>query len=108
MNDKYLKYLEDKGEEATDLLEALTKLTERLKVEFGVSSDMENPDADRLHTPPCDWYTEVQYQTPDQLDSLTMYFEELANLAQDAAQAASMLGQVRRDIKDADPEDFED
>ena len=108
MNKEYLEYLKDKGEEAAVLLETLTKLANQLKADFGVKSDMPNPDVSRLAAPPCEWYTELQNQTPDQLDSLTMYYEELARLAQDAAGAAYTLSQVRRDIKNADPEDFED
>ena len=108
MNNEYQNYMNTMRDEEADQLKNLTELAQRLKTEFGISTDMENPDASHLNTPPCEWYTEVQDQTPDQLDSLTIYLEELASLAREAAQAASMLSQIRENIKNTKPEDFED
>ena len=108
MNNEYQNYMNTMRDEEADQLKNLTELAQRLKAEFGISTDMENPDASHLNTPPCEWHTEVQDQTPDQLDSLTIYLEELASLAREAAQAASMLSQIRENIKNTKPEDFED
>ena len=108
MNEAYQKYMDDKREQESELVEKITELAERLKTDFNISTDMRNPDASYLHTPPCEWYTKVQDQTPDQLDSLCNYLEELRDLARRTKDLASQLAFVREDIKEAKPEDFED
>ena len=104
----YQEYMTTKCSEEAELVEKITELAERLKADFNISIAMPNPEADFLHTPPCEWETEVQDQTPDQLDSLCNYLEELGDLARRTRNLASQLAFVREDIKEAKPEDFED
>lgn len=108
MNEAYQKYMDDKRDEESKLVGKITELAERLKTDFNISTAMRNPDASYLHTPPCEWYTEVQDQTPDQLDSLCNYLEELGDLIRRTRDLASQLASIRDDIKEAKPEDFED
>lgn len=108
MNEAYKEYMTIKCSEETELVEKITELSEQLKNLFGISTAMPNPEADFLHTPPCEWDTKVQDQTPDQLDSLCNYLEELGDLARKTKDLASQLASIRVDIKEAKPEDFED
>lgn len=107
MNEAYQDYMATKREQESELVKRVIELAKRLETEFNVSTDMENPDADRLHTPPCEWNTKVENQTTDQLDSLHSYLDNLGDLVRDAQHAVALLLFVREDIRDAKPEDFE-
>lgn len=109
MNNKaYQDYMATKREQESELVKKVVELAKRLRTEFNVSTDMENPDADRLHTPPCEWNAKVENQTPDQLDSLSNYLDNLGDLVRDTQHAVALLLFVREDIRDTKPEDFED
>lgn len=108
MNKAYQDYMGTKREQESKLVKRVTELAKRLKMDFNVSTDMENPDADRLHTPPCEWNTKVENQTIDQLDSLLSYLDNLEDLVRDAQHVVSLLLDVREDMRDVKPEDFED
>lgn len=107
MNKEYLAYMDGKRDEEAMLVERIAKLSALLKMDFGISTAMPNPEADFSHTPPCEWETEVQDQTLDQLDGLCDYLTELENRARETREAVSLLFTVRMDMR-AKPEDFED
>ena len=108
MNKAYQDYMATQREQESELVKKVIELAKRLETEFNVSTDMENPDADRLHTPPCKWNTKVENQTADQLDSLHSYLDNLGDLVRDAQRAVALLLLVRENIRDTKPEDFED
>lgn len=107
MNKAYQDYMDTKREQESELVKRVTELAKRLKMDYNVSTDMENPDADRLHTPPCEWNTKVENQTIDQLDSLHSYLDNLGDLVREAQEAVARLLFVREDMR-VKPEDFED
>ena len=107
MNKAYQDYMDTKREQESELVKRVTELAKRLKMDYNVSIDMENPDADRLHTPPCEWNTKVENQTIDQLDSLHSYLDNLGDLVREAQEAVARLLFVREDMR-VKPEDFED
>lgn len=107
MNEAYQDYMATKQEQESELVKRVIELAKRLETEFNVSTDMENPDADRLHTPPCEWNTKVENQTIDQLDSLHSYLDNLGDLVREAQEAVARLLFVREDMR-VKPEDFED
>lgn len=106
-NKAYQDYMATQREQESELIKKVIELAKRLETEFNVSTDMENPDADRLHTPPCEWNTKVENQTADQLDSLLNHLDNLGDLVRDTQYAVTLLLFVRENMR-AKPEDFED
>lgn len=104
----YIEWQNDTKAEESKALEKALRVATFAKTCYHVETAIRNPEANWLTTPMNEMYIGIENQTPDQLDSLYRELEDMVEKVRELMGSIAILSDVRRELAETTPEDFED